>query len=224
MPKPSTYSLLFALALFCVPGNVPGAVIIDPAGDFIEVYTGPETGDLDVLRAEVILDPAAGTLTFNSTSADNIGITNTAIFVWGINRGAGFVNFANIGLPDIMFDSVVVITAGGGGFVTTLDNNTMTPLSAGDITINGPDISAVVPLALLPSLGFAPTGYTVNLWPRSQPIIDQVEVISDFAPDDTNAALTVVPEPGTLGLPCLALAVMAYAWRRSNKFVSRGSN
>ena len=87
--KRAMWSLLFALALFCVPQSLTGAVIIDPAGDFIDVYTGPENGDLDVLRAEVILDPAAGTFRFTSTSAGNIGTTDTAIFVWGINRGAG---------------------------------------------------------------------------------------------------------------------------------------
>lgn len=210
----SIWSLMFALA-FCVPASLTGAVIIDPPGDFIDVYTGPENGDLDVLFAEVILNPAAGTLNFLSTSAGNIGITDTAIFVWGINRGAGFANFADIGLPDIMFDAVVVITASGGGFVLTLDNGTQTNLPSSDISINGPDIAATVPLSLLPSLGFAPVDYTVNLWPRSLPIIDQVEVISDFAPDATNAAVTVVPEPATFGLIGLALSGLVYARRRN---------
>lgn len=212
--KGSIWPLMFALA-FCVPTGLTGAVIVDPAGDFIDVYTGPENADLDVLLAEVFLDPAAGTLIFTSTSAGNIGITDTAIFVWGINRGAGFANFAGIGLPDIKFDAVVVITAVGGGFVLTLDDFTQTNLPSGDISINGPDIAAIVPLSLLPSLGFAPVDYTVNLWPRSQPIIDQVEVISDFAPDATNAAVTVLPEPATFGLMGLALGGLAYARRRN---------
>lgn len=214
--KRSIWSLTLALAFFA-PTGLTGAVIIDPAGDFIDVYTGPENGDLDVLRAEVILDPAAGTFKFTSTSAGNIGTTATAIFVWGINRGAGFVNFANIGLPNIMFDAVVIITADGGGFVTTLDNGLQTNLPSGAISINGPDILATVPLSLLPSLGFAPVDYTVNLWPRSAPIIDQVEVISDFAPDATNAAVTVAPEPATFGLIGLALGGLAYARRRSSQ-------
>jgi hypothetical protein len=214
--KCSIVSRLLALSLFLclLSGGLTAAVIVDPAGDFIDVYEGPENGDLDVLRAEVILDPAAQTLTFTSTSAGTIGTTPTGIFVWGINRGAGFVNFAGIGLPNIMFDAVVVITAAGGGFVTTLNNNNQTNLSSSDITINGPDISATVSLLLLPSLGFGPADYTVNLWPRSEPIIDQVDVISDFAPDATNAAVTLVPEPATLGLSMLALLVFAYARRR----------
>lgn len=217
--KRSTWSLPLALSLLCMPNALTSAVILDPAGDFIDVYTGPENGDLDVLRAEVILDPAAGTLTFTSTSAGDIGITDTGIFVWGINRGAGFANFADIGLPDVMFDAVVIITAGGGGFVTTLDDNMQTNLPAADITISGADISATAPLSLLPSLGFSPADYTVNLWPRSAPIIDQVEVISDFAPDDTNAAVTVIPEPATFGLLGLSLAGLAYA--RPGKQVRR---
>ena len=133
--------------------------------------------------------------------------------MWGVNRGAGLENFANIGLPNIIFDAVVVFTAEGGGFVFTLNNNTQTPLDPADITINGPDISGTVPLSLLPSLGFAPPAYTVNLWPRSQPIFDQVNVISDFAPDATNAAVTVVPEPATFGLSGLMLAMLAYRFR-----------
>jgi hypothetical protein len=213
--KSSTWSLLVALSLCYLPGGLTAAAIIDPAGDFINVYTGPVNGDLDVLRAEVFLDPAAGALRFTSTSAADIGTTPTGIFVWGINRGAGFANFANIGLPNIMFDAVVIITAGGGGFVMTLDNSIQTNLPSAAITINGPDISATAPLSLLPSLGLAPAAYTVNLWPRSAPIINQVDVISDFAPDDRNAAVTVVPEPATLGLSVLGLAILAYARRRS---------
>jgi PEP-CTERM motif len=209
-------SMLFAASLLFAPGALIGAPIIDPLGDFIDVYTGPENADLDVLRAEVFLDPAAGDLIFTSTSAGNIGITPTGIFVWGINRGAGFVDFAGIGLPDIKFDAVLVVTAGGAGFVMTLDNGLQTNLQASDITISGPDISARASLSLFPSLGFAPSDYTVNLWPRSLPIIDRVDVISDFAPDATNAAVTVVPEPATLGLVSLTVAgfVLARARRR----------
>ena len=208
-----TWSFLFGLSLFCLPAGLIAAPIVDPAGDFIDVYTGPENGDLDVRLAEVFLDPAAGTLRFTSTSAADIGTTPTGVFVWGVNRGAGLETFANIGLPNIIFDAVVVFTAEGGGFVFTLNNNTQTPLDPADITINGPDISGTVPLSLLPSLGFAPPAYTVNLWPRSQPIFDQVNVISDFAPDATNAAVTVVPEPATFGLSGLMLAMLAYRFR-----------
>ncbi len=208
-----TWSSLFGLSLFCLPAGLIAAPIVDPAGDFINVYTGPANGDLDVRLAEVFLDPAAGTLTFTSTSAADIGTTPTGVFVWGVNRGAALANFANIGLPNIMFDAVVVFTAQGGGFVFTINNNTQTTLNSADITIDGRNLSGTVSLSLLPSLGFGAPAYTVNLWPRSQPIFDQVEVISDFAPDATNAAVTVVPEPATFGLSGLMLAMVAYRFR-----------
>ena len=205
---------MFAAAMVSASGSLNRAVIIDPPNDFISVFTGPKNGDFDVLRAEVFLDPSAANFRFTSTSAANIGTTPPGIFVWGVNRGAGFANFADIGLPGIKFDAVVVLTAGGTGFVTTLDNGVQTNLPSANININGPDLFATVPLSLLPSLGFAPVAYTVNLWPRSAPIIDQVEVISDFAPDNTNAAVTLLPEPATFGVIGLSLAGLVCARRR----------
>jgi hypothetical protein len=107
--KHPTCSFLFGLSLFCLPAGLIAAPIVDPAGDVIDVYTGPENGDLDVLRAEVFLDPATGTLRFTSTSAADIGATPTGVFVWGVNRGAGLLDIANIGLPNIIFDAVVCV-------------------------------------------------------------------------------------------------------------------
>ena len=48
-------------------------------------------------------------------------------------------------------------------------------------------------------------GYTANLWPRSELLLID-EVIADFAPDNSNAAVTVVPEPGMFGLVGLGIA------------------
>ena len=70
----------------------------------------------------------------------------------------------------------------------------MTPLAAGAITISGPDLTAVIPLSMLPSTGFAPADYHFNLWPRDG--LGTNDQIADFAPD---ASTFAVPEPSRPG-------------------------
>jgi hypothetical protein len=183
-----------ALVAFCMlPALSPAAVITDAVGDFLPTYTGPRNGDLDVLEAEVLLNGSS--FLFTSTSNAAIGTTPGGVFVWGINRGAGFATFPDVA-PGVTFDSVVIIVPGGGSFAQALDTMATTPIPAADVSISGAFLSARVPLSVLPSLGVAPEAYTVNLWPRSELLLID-PVISDFAPDNSNAAVTVVPEPGT---------------------------
>ena len=122
-------------------------------------------------------------------------------YVWGFDRGAGATtaNFGAIGLPNIIFDSVVVVLPDGTGQVVTLEMGTPvpTPLPAGAITIDGNTFTAMVPLSMLPSQGFATADYTQNLWPRYGGI-ETDDQISDFAPDASMAAPTgtVADTPG----------------------------
>jgi hypothetical protein len=210
-------ALFVSLTLFCLltSPSVSADVIIDPAGDFLPSYTGPANGDLDVLEAEVLFDGAS--FLFTSTSAAPIGTTPTGIFVWGINRGAGFATFPVIA-PGVTFDAVAVIVPGGASFIADLAAMTETPIPASDVTISGAFLSTRGPLSALPSLGAAPVDYTVNLWPRSElSFVD--EVIADFAPDNSNAAVTFVPESGAsmgmLGLALVALMMVRLRWQPS---------
>jgi hypothetical protein len=203
--------LALALATCCVLAlPLPAELIVDPPDDFLPTYTGPQNGDLDVLEAEVFFNGSS--YLFTSTSNAPIGTTPDGVFVWGINRGAGFATFPGIA-PGVTFDSVVIIVPGGDSFVLTLDDMANTPIPASDVTISDAFLSALVPLSALPSLGAAPEDYTVNLWPRSELLLID-PVISDFAPDNSNAAVTIVPEPSTALLFGGALGAIILVRRR----------
>lgn len=163
--------------------------INDPTGDFLTSFAGPTNPDLDVIRGEVSLD--GSNFVFESTSAGPIGTTPGALFVWGVNRGAGTARFGDLA-PGVLFDAVVIIRPDGTGQVVDLTTTppTATPLPGGSVTIDGAELRARVPASLLPSRGFQPADYTVNLWPRTG--VGNNNQISDFAPDNSNAPVRVV--------------------------------
>lgn len=167
------------------PGPRPSQ-IVDPAGDFLSGFTGPNNKDLDVLQGEVSFD--GSNFLFTSTQAGAIGTTPGALYVWGVNRGAGAARFGTLA-PGVVFDFVVTIKPSGTSSVRDLITNTATDLPAANITFSGASIQATVPAALLPSQGLAPTAYTVNLWPRTG--IGSNAQISDFAPDNSMAPIRV---------------------------------
>jgi hypothetical protein len=105
----------------------------------------------------------------------------------------------------VLFDRVVVLNNNGTGSVPGFGN-----LAAGAVTINGNEIFGTVPLAALPSTGFAPQNYTWNLWPRSQAIAGNPNGnVADFAPDNSNAAVTATPAPPAAWLAAQAGVVLA---------------
>ncbi len=59
-------------------------------------------------RGEVSFDGAS--FVFQSTSAGPIGTTPGALFVWGVNRGAGTARFPDI-TPGVLFYAVVIAQA-----------------------------------------------------------------------------------------------------------------
>ena len=90
------------------------------------------------------------------------------------------------------------------------------PQAIAGVQINGPTISADVDGSLITSLGlFAPEDYTWNLWPRfilDNSLIFTDPAVSDFAPNQGNAALTIVgqvPEPNALLLLGIGLLLLA---------------
>src|SRR5688572_15550812 len=98
-------------ALLCAAAGAPGAAraepIIDPAGDFLGTYAGAQNGAFDVVSADGTFDGTTFRLT--ATLAGPVSgapAGSTPLYVWGINTGSGTLNFANIGNPNVRFNTV----------------------------------------------------------------------------------------------------------------------
>lgn len=201
--------------LLIAAGTAHGGVVSDAANDFLSTYTGVKGLDLDVRTTEATLDIVAGTLSVTTTVGANIGTTPTGFYVFGFNRGQGTQRFVT-GTPSVgagvSFDLVLILRPDGTGQVNDLIGGTSTPLAPGSVIISGSTISsAPLPLSLFPTRGFTPENYTFNLWPRVSNVSGNA-AIPDFAPDASNAGLTIVPAPGAAVL--LGGVVVALGGRR----------
>lgn len=199
---------------------VAAVPVTDRPGDFLPTYTGARTGDLDVLRTDVTFNGSS--FVFDATLAAPVGTTPSAFYVWGVDRGQGTPRFGTITGPagasynatGVLFDSVVIVRPGGASVVNDLsvDPLVSTALAASNITINGAELRAVVPAALLPSRGLPLDQYGFNLWPRDAAATGNNQ-ISDFAPDNSTSRVSAVPEPASLALLALG-GVLACVRRR----------
>ena len=182
--------------------------VTDPRGDYVAGFTGSMLGDLDVLSSFVAYNAASDKFYFSGSFAAAVGTTPGGFCVWGVNRGAGTAGFAANGVPGVPFDSVVVFNQHGSARIAGTTPATLLP--AGSVQISGATISGEIDGSLLPSTGFAKTACTWNLWPRDGRLAG-FAAISDFAPDNSNLTVALVPEPSTFGL--LAVGLGALAWR-----------
>jgi hypothetical protein len=209
-------SLTTAMFLtFCLAAVAGAAPVTDPPGDFLATYTaGPQNPDLDVVSAEVVLNPGA-TLAFSGTLAGPVGTTPGALYAFGLDRGAGTEGF-QLGTPPIgdrvFFDSVLALDPAGAGQFIDLITGVVTPLSAGSVVVEGSQIrTGALPLSLFPAQGAEPEEFTWTLWPRLG--LGANNQVSDFAPDFCNAPVTVIPAPGAAVL-VIAGTVLAGCLRR----------
>jgi hypothetical protein len=190
--------------------------ITDPAADLLPTFGGTAgQTDLDVVSATVLYDATADLFRLTGTMSGGIGHTANALYVWGVNRGAGTAGFAVNGFDGVRFDRVVLVRPDGTGAVGAA------ALPAGSVTISGNTISAVVSGSLLPSTGFGKLDYTWNLWPRDTTFAG-FAAIADFAPDNSNFTSTagVVPEPTTLALWGAGLGMAAWRGARVRRQTS----
>jgi len=225
--------------------TVQAGPITDPANDFRifdpgnpNSYAGPKNPGLDVLSANVILNLNLQTITITSTMAGPIsGLvdatgTNLGSFSWGINHGYGNNNFADIGLPNVLFDAVLTLNPNATGTY----RGTATP--AGSVVASGNTLTAVLPISFLgpppqPGNAIGPllpvTGWTYNLWPRASFRTDGTPLgfgnaqIADFAPDTEDFAATVVPEPSSVVLLSIGFLIAGWAGLH-NRFLKRGTS
>jgi hypothetical protein len=215
--------VLAALSLAAAMGMAHAIGVDDAKSDFLPTYAGAKGADLDVINSFVTYNPSTDSFVFSGTMNGDIGTTPKGFYVWGVDRGAGTPGFAPDGLPNILFDAVVVFNNDGTGRVLQLGPGaTPTPLPAGSIFSAGSTIVGSVPGSLLPSTGFDKAHYTWNLWPRDGNLPMGFPQISDFAPDDHNTPVTVlgagmpapVPEPESYLLLAAGLGAIALRLRR----------
>ena len=180
--------------------------VVDPVGDFLPSYAGPQLPDLDVTSFSVDFDAGSNLFTVGWTLAGAVTPGTPGFYVLGVNTGAGATApFADVGAPDVVFDQVVVLQKDGTGLVAggpVLDSSA--------IRISGNMVSLSLPLSLFPSTGATPGLYGWNLWPRGTGVGNAQ--ITDFAPN--NAMLAAVPEPGTWLTMLLGFAGVGMAMRR----------
>ncbi len=191
---------LTVLAALCA-STAHAAPVIDGQGDFLPSYAGPKDADLDVRFADVVIDPKLGTVTFSGILAGPIDKASGKFYVFGIDRGRGEVGRDLVfqgplgGEPKIgsgvRWDAAIGLLANGQVVFFDALHPGVVPLPDVSARVSGSEISATVPLALLPSQGASLKDYKFNFWPRSQVSLANTTV-ADFAPDNGDASVGIV--------------------------------
>ena len=212
-------TLLATSLLIAAPQAVVRAgLIADPTGDILPTYTGVQLPGMDVVAHEVRL--LGDRLEVFGRMAGPIAPTQDigALYLLGLDRGQGTARFLGpaappiIG-PNVLWDSIIRINPDGTGLFNNQLTGVVTPLNTADISVNGNEFSANVPLSLLmPAATRPPQEWTYNLWPRNG--IGQNVQVSDLRTDDGNSPVQAVPEPASLILGAIGtLGLLGVGWR-----------
>ena len=188
----------------------------DPVGDFLGTYTGAQSAKLDLVDAQASFTGTHFNLSLKA--ADAIGGLPGALYVIGIDRGAGTPRLNVLSDPDldpsVRWDSLAVLLPDGTLRVVTFPAAgapTITPIFGGSV-VDGDTISASVPFALLPTRGFAAASYTFQAWSRLRvnPAADGFNSeIADFGP----RIFAAVPEPASWAMMIAGLGLVGWSAR-----------
>jgi len=201
-----------AIAFFCATG-ASLAEPLGPSSGFLASYVGPQNGDLDIASGEAFLK--GGRFEFDATFTADIGTTDGVAYVWGVDRGSNIAPFG-VFRPGVLFDAVVIYDPSLSLFFTLdLLTSAMTALPLTDAVISGGTLTLTVPTSVLPSTGFSPDEYLVNLWPRFGLDASDNTQIAQFAPSDSDVAVTNAPEPSTVLLLGTGLLALGKRYRKS---------
>lgn len=216
------------LISICISLQAAAALaVVDGQNDWLSTYTGTQDASLDFVEAHAAMGPNMLHLTATTHGAP--GALPGSIYVFGIDRGAGTARLT-LGMPavgpDKLFDALAVMIPNGTLRVVTF--LTMGPptisVLPGAVSLDGNSISAVVPLSLLPSTGYAFADYRYMLWSRLRvnPQADGPnDEIADFAPD-IGTFTADVPEPDAWVLLIAGFGTIGVSIRRRSG--SRRSN
>lgn len=160
----------------------------DLQGDFLATYVGRRARDVDARRQEVRV--RGDTFIFRARVDGRIGRTAGALYVWGVDRGAGTARFSSIGVTGVLFDWVLVVDLANGSSARDLITGVVTPIPTSAITVRDNRLAVRVPASALPSQGVATEAYTSNFWPRVG--LGNNNQIADFAPDNANVPVLIV--------------------------------
>jgi hypothetical protein len=218
-------SAFAALLLGGALSTASQAAILDPVGDFLATYEGPQNGDMDLLSASAVQDGFAVTLA--TVANGQVGTTVGGFHAWGVNRGAGTAGLFQSTMPQIgpgvLHDAVVILRPNATGTVVLVGAGgalSFFQLPSSAISPAGNSITGVVPFSLLPSTGFAFADYTYTAWTRSG--TGSNSLVGDFAPENAPFR-AAVPEPGAWALMILGFGAVGALLRRRYSATSTAS-
>jgi hypothetical protein len=177
--------------------------VTDASGDFLASFTGQHDAALDIVWADVAFDAAHNDFVLRARTAGPIAGTHAA-YVFGLDLGGTPKKpFASIGEPGVAFTSAITLASNGTGAVAG---------TAIATHVHGDEIDAIVPAALLPTIGIADTDVTWALWSIDSTVTGLARN-ADFAPDG-DIRVSAVPEPAPIASMLAGLGLLGFAARR----------
>ncbi|HEV2568466.1 PEPxxWA-CTERM sorting domain-containing protein [Sphingomonas sp.] len=215
------FGLSCVIALSALGAPAQGATA-DADDDFIPTFAGTPVQELDIRSVDARLKD--GVFRLSVTTDAPIGQTSSSYYVWGINRGAGAPRLQFVGAPpslrpDLNFDAIFITYADQSAEFSLLPPSNFVNL-AGAVQISGNTLTALLPLAMLPSNGFAPWQYEFTVWSHFNPIgpISSANNarIADFSPTIRAA----IPEPSSWAMMIAGFGLLGTAARRRQSSVA----